>query len=78
MVPESTRTLLPDLEAIERVMEEKQGANLKAKAKGKTAPAEAANLQAKIQAAGFLRVPPKSPFKKLLLGTGLWRYTCVK
>ncbi len=36
------------------------------------------NLQAKIQAAGFLRVPPKSPFKKLLLGTGLWRYTYIK
>ena len=32
-VPESTRTLLPDLEAIEQVMEEKQGANLKAKPK---------------------------------------------
>ena len=28
--------------------------------------------------AGFLRLPPKSPFKKLLLGTGLWRYTYVK
>jgi hypothetical protein len=28
--------------------------------------------------AGFLRVLPKSPFKKLLLGTGLWRYTYVK
>jgi hypothetical protein len=40
-VPESTHTLLPDLEAIERVMEEKRGANLKAKAKGGTAPAEA-------------------------------------
>ncbi len=37
-----------------------------------------ANLQATIQAAGFLRVPPKSPFKKLLLGTGLWRYTYLK
>ncbi len=37
-----------------------------------------ANLQAKIQAAGFLQVPPKSPFKKLLLGTGLWGYTYVK
>jgi hypothetical protein len=37
-----------------------------------------ANLLAKIQAAGFLRVPPKSPFKKLLLGTGLWHYTYVK
>jgi hypothetical protein len=33
-----------------------------------------ANLRATIQAAGFLRVPPKSPFKKLLLGTGLWQY----
>jgi hypothetical protein len=33
-----------------------------------------ANLQATIQAAGFLRVPPKSSFKKLLLGTGLWQY----
>ncbi len=41
MVPKSTRTLLPDLEAIKQVMEEKQGANLKAKAKGGTAPAEA-------------------------------------
>jgi hypothetical protein len=37
-----------------------------------------ANLQAKIQVAGFLRAPPKSPFKKLLLGTGLWCYTYVK
>jgi hypothetical protein len=33
-----------------------------------------ANLQATIQAAGFLQVPPKSPFKKLLLGTRLWQY----
>ncbi len=33
-----------------------------------------ANLQATIQAAGFLRVPPKSSFKKLLLGTGLWQH----
>ncbi len=39
-VPESTRTFLQDLEAIERVMEEKRGANLKAKAKGGTAPAK--------------------------------------
>ncbi len=37
-VPESTPTLLPDLEAIEQVMEEKQGANLKAKAKGRYSP----------------------------------------
>jgi hypothetical protein len=40
-VLESTCTLLPDLEAIEQVMEEKWGANLKAKAKGGTAPARA-------------------------------------
>jgi hypothetical protein len=33
--------LLPDLEAIERVMVEKQGANLKAKEKGGTAPSKA-------------------------------------
>jgi hypothetical protein len=33
-----------------------------------------ANLQATIQAAEFLQVPPKSPFKKLLLGTGLWQH----
>jgi hypothetical protein len=25
--------------------------------------------------AGFLQVPPKSSFKKLLLGTGLWQHT---
>ncbi len=40
-LPKSTHTLLLDLEAIERVMEEKQGANLKAKAKGGTAPTKA-------------------------------------
>jgi hypothetical protein len=39
-VPKSTRTLLPDLEAIEQVMLEKKGANLKAKGKGSTAPSE--------------------------------------
>ncbi len=33
-----------------------------------------ANLQATIRAAGFLRIPLKSSFKKLLLGTGLWQY----
>ncbi len=31
------------------------------------------NLQATIQAAGFLQVPPKSSFKKLLLCTGFWQ-----
>jgi hypothetical protein len=39
-VPKSTRTLLPDLEAIERVMVEKS-AKLKAKGKGGTAPSKA-------------------------------------
>ncbi len=34
-----------------------------------------ANLQATIQTAGFLQVPSKSSFKKLLLGTGLWQHT---
>jgi hypothetical protein len=41
MVPKSMRTLLPDLEAIERVMVEKKGANPKAKGKGSTAPSKA-------------------------------------
>ncbi len=41
MVPKSTRTLLPDLEAIEQVMVEKKGANLKTKGKDSTAPSEA-------------------------------------
>jgi hypothetical protein len=40
MVPESTHTLLPNLEAIEQVMVEKKGVNLKAKGKGSTAPSE--------------------------------------
>jgi hypothetical protein len=37
MVPESTRALLPDLEAIEQVMVEKQQDKLKAKGKAATA-----------------------------------------
>jgi hypothetical protein len=41
MVPESTCTLLPDLEAIERVMIEKQSKKLKAKGKGSKASSEA-------------------------------------
>ncbi len=40
-VPESTCMLLPDLEAIEWVMVEKKGMNLKAKGKGGTAPSKA-------------------------------------
>jgi hypothetical protein len=41
MVPESTRALLPDLEAIKQVMAEKKGANLKVKGKDSTAPSKA-------------------------------------
>jgi hypothetical protein len=41
MVPESFCTLLPDLEAIEQVMVEKQGAKLKAKGKCGTGPSKA-------------------------------------
>jgi hypothetical protein len=41
MVPKSTCTVLPDLEAIKQVMVEKKGANLKVKGKGGTAPSEA-------------------------------------
>jgi hypothetical protein len=33
-----------------------------------------ANLQVAISAAGYLGVPSKSSFKKLLLGTGLWHH----
>ncbi len=33
-----------------------------------------ANLEAAILMAGFLQVPLKSSFKKLLLGTGIWQY----
>jgi hypothetical protein len=36
-----------------------------------------ANLQATIRMAGFLQVPPKSSFKKLQPGTGLWQHTKV-
>ncbi len=41
MVPQSTRALLPDLEAIEQVMVEKQQEKLKAKGKAATARPEA-------------------------------------
>jgi hypothetical protein len=39
--PESTRALLPDLEAIKQVMVENKGANLKVKGKGGAAPSKA-------------------------------------
>jgi hypothetical protein len=35
------------------------------------------NLQAAIPTAGFLQVRPKSSFKKLLLGTGLWHHAKI-
>jgi hypothetical protein len=48
-VPKSTRTLLPDLEAIKKVMVEKKDSNLKAKGKDSTAPSEAkGNPQCKV------------------------------
>ncbi len=48
VVPESTHMLLPDLEAIEQVMVEKQSQKLKAKEKGGTAPSKAkGNLKRK-------------------------------
>jgi hypothetical protein len=59
-VPKSTCTLLPDLEAIEQVMEEMKGANLKVKAKGGTAPAEAkGNPKRKASGGPTGRVPKK-------------------
>jgi hypothetical protein len=59
MVPESTRTLLPDLEAIEQVIIEKS-VKLKAKGKGGTAPSEAkGNPQCKASGGPTGRVPKK-------------------
>jgi hypothetical protein len=64
-VPKSTRMLLPDLEAIERVMEEKRDANLKAKAKGGTAPAKAkSNPKRKASGGPTGRVPKKGCSEK--------------
>jgi hypothetical protein len=64
-VPKSTRTLLLDLEAIERVMVEKKSANLKAKAKGGTAPSKAKG-NPKRKASGRLtgQVPKKGRSEK--------------
>ncbi len=65
MVSESTRTFLPDLEAIERVMEEKRATNLEAKAKGGTAPAEAkSNPKRKASGGPTGRVPKKGRREK--------------
>jgi hypothetical protein len=65
MVPKSTYTLLPDLEAIEQVMVEKQGAKLKAKGKGGTAPSEAkGNPKRKVSGGPTGRVPKKGRSEK--------------
>jgi hypothetical protein len=64
-VPKSTRTLLPDLEAIERVMVEKKGANLEAKRKGSKAPSEAkGNPKRKASGGPTGRVPKKDHSEK--------------
>ncbi len=64
-VPESTCTLLLDLEAIERVMVEKKGENLKAKRKGSTATSEAkGNPKRKASGGLTVRVPEKGCSEK--------------
>jgi hypothetical protein len=64
-IPESTCTLLPDLEAIERVMVEKQGTKLKAKGKGSTAPSKAkGNPKRKASGGPTGRVPKKGCSEK--------------
>ncbi len=64
-VPKSTRTLLPDLEAIERVMFKKKSANLKAKGKGSTAPSEPkGNPKRKASGDSTGRVPKKGHSEK--------------
>ncbi len=64
-VPKSMLTLLPDLEAIERVMVEKKGAYFKVKGKGSTAPSEAKG-NPKRKASGGLtgQVPKKGHSEK--------------
>jgi hypothetical protein len=64
-VPESTHTLLLDLEAIEQVMVEKKGANLKAKGKGGAAPSKAkGNPKRKASGGPTGRVPKKGRSEK--------------
>jgi hypothetical protein len=64
-VPESTRTWLPDLEAIKQVMVEKKGANLKAKRMGSTAPSEAkGNPKCKASRGPTGQVPKKGRSEK--------------
>ncbi len=64
-VPESTCMLLPDLEAIKRVMVEKKGVNLKAKGKGCTAPSKATgNPKCKASGGPTGQVPKKGCSEK--------------
>jgi hypothetical protein len=64
-VPESTRTLLLNLEAIKQVMVEKKGANLKAKGKGSTAPSKPkGNPKRKASGGPAGRVPKKGCTEK--------------
>jgi hypothetical protein len=64
-VPESTCTLLLDLEAIKQVMVEKKGANLKAYGKGNTAPSKAkGNPKRKASGGPTGRVPKKGCSEK--------------
>ncbi len=64
-VPESTPILLPDLEAIEQVMVEKQGTKFKAKGKGSTAPSKAkGNLKHKASGGPTGQVSKKGHSKK--------------
>jgi hypothetical protein len=65
MVPESTHTLLQELEVIERVMVENQGAKLKAKGKGSTAPSKAkGNPKCKVSGGPTGQVPKKGCSEK--------------
>jgi hypothetical protein len=65
IVPKSTRTLLPDLEAIKRVMLERKGTNLKAKGKGSTAPSKPkGNPKRKASGSPTGQVPKKGPSEK--------------
>ncbi len=64
-VPESTCTLLLDLEAIKQVMVEKKGANPKAKEKGSTAPSEPkGNPKRKASGGPTSQVPKKGCTEK--------------
>ncbi len=68
MLPKNPRTLLTDLEAIERVMDEKHHANLKEKAKEASAASGTAKGSSKKRSAsgspGEVRVPKKGKSNK--------------